>query len=273
MFDDLEALFAAIVLTAGGYATWRKGMHASSLIEATATSRIASAAKGFVEITGTAHRHSDNDVRDPIRNETCLWFHLITQRRRDQRWETTRRSSSGDALVIDDGTSACLVTPAEADIDDDDEPDFLVKEGSDLRHKVWRIREGDALYALGFIERITVDQSQVVAILRVWKQDEKTLHARFDADRDGRIDAAEWDRARAAAREAVVEGQQGAAARTGLPVTHRLKKPDDGRPLLVSNRGEQKLARRKTVQSRIGLLVFVGGSIYLLLALRHCVAG
>jgi len=51
-----------------------------------------------------------------------------------------------------------------------------------------------------------------------WKQDQAALLARFDTDHDGVISAAEWDRARAAAREQVVAAAGARAEAPGINV-------------------------------------------------------
>jgi len=52
----------------------------------------------------------------------------------------------------------------------------------------------------------------------------------FDADRDGVISMAEWDRARAAAREQITAGMVARPA----PATNLLAKPRDGRAFLLA---------------------------------------
>lgn len=293
MIDDSQAFVAAAAIAASGYVMWRRSMRAASLMEGTATSRVATAAKGYVELAGTARAAGGAPVRDPIQMQECLWFHVVTERRSHlenrNRWRVENRVSSTELLALQDETGSCLIVPGEAKIAEEQEPEVIVKVSSSRRHKIWRIRDGDPLYALGFLSRRSpplagpVPGSVAAAhaeveLLRVWKRDQASLLERFDADSDGRIDAAEWERARLAAREAVAKdaadaaqhSRQEAAAAPDAHITHELHRPDDGRPLLVTSEREEKLTKRVKRRSRLGLTMFVGGSLYILFALSRC---
>jgi hypothetical protein len=80
------------------------------------------------------------------------------------------------------------------------------------------------------------------------------LLARFDADHDGVISAAEWDRARAAAREQVVVA---AGARAAAPGINVLAQPADGRAFMLAASDEQTLARRLRRRAAVGVAGFV----------------
>jgi hypothetical protein len=54
MANDAQAFLGACAMTVGGFVMWRRGMKASQLSIGTATSKIATAAKGFVELSGIA---------------------------------------------------------------------------------------------------------------------------------------------------------------------------------------------------------------------------
>ena len=74
----------------------------------------------------------------------------------------------------------------------------------------------------------------VSELLREWKQDQKTLLERFDLNHDGVLESDEWDRARAAARQQVVDNMAAATANAGF---ERLSKPADGRAFLLVGLG------------------------------------
>ncbi|MBX3693996.1 MAG: hypothetical protein KF790_02355 [Steroidobacteraceae bacterium] len=291
MVDDLQVFVGALAIGASGYLMWRRNMRALALIEGTATSRVATAAKGYVELSGTARGAGEPPVRDPIQREACLWFKVVTERRRNNEWQVERRESSTQALALEDDSGSCLIIPGEAQIDEEQDPDAIIRDGSSRRHRIWRIRDGDPLYALGFLERRSpplaglahgsvAAEHAVIELLRVWKRDQAKLHERFDANRDGHIDAAEWECARLAARAAVREQAETAAAQSRAEaaaapdahITHTLRQPDDGRPLLVSSRSEEQVARRVRRRSWLGLAMFAGGAVYILFALTRCTA-
>src|SRR5262249_25101824 len=54
-------------------------------------------------------------------------------------------------------------------------------------------------------------EQQMSAVLAGWKKDQQVLLQRFDRNHDGRIDADEWEAARAAARTQVQTGGQGSS--------------------------------------------------------------
>jgi len=295
MADDGQAFVAAVAIAASGYVMWRRYMRAASLMEGTATSRVATAAKGYVELAGTARAAGGAPVRDPIQMQECLWFHVVTEKRgsfrNNNRWHVEKRVSSTELLALQDETGFCLIVPGEAKIAEEQEPETIVKEGSSRRHRIWRIRDGDPLYALGFLVRrnpplagpapgsVAAAHAEV-ELLRVWKRNQADLLARFDANGDGRIDAAEWENARLAARaaaatdaaQAAERSRREAAAAPDAHITHELRRPDDGRPLLVTSEHEEKLTRRVKRRSRIGLAMFIGGTLYILFALSRCVS-
>ena len=79
------------------------------------------------------------------------------------------------------------------------------------------------------------------AKLHEWKQDQRALLARFDLDHDGRLDAAEWEAARAAAaREAQAETLQSPIERISV-----ISQPANGDPFLIAPLSAASLERRE----------------------------
>ena len=122
MTDEVELFAFAVIGAVSGYLMWRRNMRAANLMDGTATSRLASAAKGYVELIGTARAAGGPPVRDPVQFRECLWFKLVTEKRsllsRSQQWEVERRVASTEPLALEDGTGSCLIVPGEAKIDD-----------------------------------------------------------------------------------------------------------------------------------------------------------
>ena len=310
--------FGAILFGLGstviGYSIWRGGSRTSSHIRGTATSKIATAAKGFAEVEGTASASAAGSLRDPITHQPCIWFAVDTEKFSffDKcRWKTVKRARSSSGIVIDDGTGRCLVLPNEVEIDQRKEQ-TIVKDRWNLRHKVWWIREGDPVFAIGYLRRISDSPEDRVAngarlgpppsandanwaaeqalnlrateILRSWKRDPRGKLAKFDTNKDGKLDAQEWEAVRAAAHAEAAgdapaqqaRGESDTVSESGAPergVTHRLVKPPDGRPFLLTTHGEARLVSRSRSQAFWGLVFFVLGVITLLSLLRSCVEG
>lgn len=282
MAGDVQLYVIGAVMAFAGYRTWRRNMKAAQLIEATATSRVATAAKGYAELVGTAKRVGETPlVADPIRGTPCLWYRFVTEERRGTRnkhWTVINRGASVHPFALQDDSGLCLIAPDEAQIAGDHDPDEIVRVNSDRRHRIWRIRENDPLYALGFLERRgqpdTAYEMREIAItegtrktLRLWKGDQARLLERFDENRDGRIDAVEWEKAQQAARaSATTEADAGleqrrieASARPDAHIEFVLQKAGDGRPLLISNRNEAQFLGRMKRRSWVGLVLFSAG--------------
>lgn len=282
MAGDVQLYVVGAALAFAGYRTWRRNMKAAHLIEATATSRVATAAKGYAELVGNARRVGETSlVADPIRATPCLWYRFVTEERggsQNKHWRVINRGASIQPFALQDDSGLCLIIPDEAQIADDHDPDEIVRVSSNLRHRIWRIRENDPLYALGFLERRApldpAHETREIAItegtrktLRLWKGDQAKLLERFDDNRDGRIDAVEWEKARQAARAtAAAEAESHfetlrseASARTDAHIEFVLQKADDGRPLLISNRNEAQFLGRMKKRSWLGLFLFCVG--------------
>ena len=81
---------------------------------------------------------------------------------------------------------------------------------------------------------------EVMRLLSDWKQDQQALLRRFDADQNGILGQAEWERARALAR-AQIEQRPPAPPK---PAANVLVQPRDNRPYLVAASDLKRLARR-----------------------------
>jgi hypothetical protein len=292
---DLRVILFGIGATFIGYSIWRRGSRASSLIRGTATAKIATAAKGYAEIQGRVSAPSSGPLLDPITKHPCVWFSIVTEKFSilDKcRWRTVKTARSSRPFVIDDGSGRCLVSPSDIDIDEREE-NTIVKDRWNLRHKVWWIREGDPVFAIGYLQRNSDLTAKTILrepglrssdedaltqratqILRTWKRNPEQLMTRFDADGDGKIDTQEWETVRAAARTEAGGATQGPAdVPVDGDVTHSLKKPADGRPFLLSTHGEASLVSRNRSSSFWGLVFFVIGVITLLTLLHSCIGG
>jgi hypothetical protein len=145
--------------------------------------------------------------------------------------------------------------------------------GGEYRYTESLVRDGDPLYAIGrFCTLGAADQGSTLremtgAVLREWKRQPDTLRERFDSNRDGLIDAVEWERARAVAER---EAARGFAENLARDQIHTLAKPGDGRYYLLSNLAEFDLLRRYRwrMRSGFGLFLLLGGASVLMLSTR-----
>ncbi|HET7201866.1 MAG TPA: GIDE domain-containing protein [Steroidobacteraceae bacterium] len=262
MADDelwFGLLMLALAVVAGGAAALR-WIRLARLIEDTPTSRIRSAAQGYVELAGRALALADTQNLAPLTQRPCVWWrYRISKkvesgsgRHRRRRWQTVASGRSSLPFLLDDGTGQCIVNPDGAQIVTTETTTWYghtpwpttapggsgpwFSGGRDYRYVEERIYEHERVHALGDFRSSASNterdlQAGQAALLSEWKQDQPELVRRFDEDRDGRIDLAEWDQAREAARRTVYERQ---AERPERVTLHVLSKPDDQLFLLAS---------------------------------------
>jgi hypothetical protein len=300
MASGFEALVVGILAAGSGYRLWRNGMKVRSLSRSTATSKVATAAKGFVELAGVARALNSRPLRDPLARRPCVWYHYDIEERgsgKGNNWRIVDSATSARPFVLDDGTALCAILSLQATIERP-RPE-VIKVSSKRRYRLWRINEGDPLYALGHLERAKAGEFDEASLgdekpvpqtaydrakrinevtgnlLSSWKSNPAELIARFDTDGSGHIDWHEWEKARAAARalaeQQVSEGKAAPAmpsSETKLKqqssaVEFKLERPVGDRPMLVAACTEQDLFRRARRRSLIGLALFAFGALCL----------
>ena len=262
-----------------GFRWWRW----ARLIEDTPTSRVRSAAQGYVELVGTGRLMPGPAVYAPLSKRRCTWWRFSIERRvRDRRgrktWKTVQRGVSDSLFQLEDDSGSCIVDPEGAEVlaavtdtwyGDSPLPvagppaqSGFRGFGSDYRYRESRLHDGEPLYAIGWFRTETnapvgaVDE-EVAALLRQWKRDAPVLLQRFDTDRDGTLSLPEWERAREAAHEQVAAERRRHAAEPGV---HVLEKPGErDRPYLLAAGDAESLARRYRGRGLAGVAVFLAG--------------
>lgn len=246
------ALMAALSLIA-----WRSTLHRRRAIADTPTSRIASAAQGYVELSGSGQPLDFPPLLSHLAALPCLWYrYLLEEKTGSDKWRTVGSGESDAAFIIDDGSGRCVVDVEGAEILTHHKQTW-VKDNA--RHTEWILLAGDPIYALGEFRSIgggTLEldaRADVNSLLAEMKKDQATLLARFDLDGDGQIDLDEWALARQAARREVDKLHR--AARNEADV-HTLRRPASGQIYLISNLEPERIARRYLYWSAFHLLVF-----------------
>lgn len=261
------------------------------LMENMPTSRVRSAAQGYVELEGHARLLPGPDIIAPLSGERCCWWeYLIEHRevsyrngRREVKWVKVAEDRSEELFVLADPTGECIIDPHGARVTPSqrrrwrgfhERPQKFGREVSwfslgDYRYTELQIRYGDVLYALGSFESQTAlraadERAEVGERLAAWKQDQATLLKRFDANDDGIIDIAEWEMARRTAAAEVRREHAEQAADTDL---HVLRRPADGRPYLLSTRSEAEMTREHRWSGYAFLALGISAGVAALLAL------
>ncbi len=223
---------------------WLAKLRRCRAITDTPTSRIGSAAQGYAELLGVCKPLPDIPLLSPARHLPCVWYRFKTYQRRGNKWMLADRGESDLEFLLDDGSGLCMLRPYEAQVLSDRTDTYT--EG-DIRHVEETLLAGERVYALGYFTSQDGHRAQADAhatldrVLSEWKDDQEALHARFDRDRDGRIDGVEWS---AAVDEAHRETSRRLAEAQCAPVIHSLDRHTDGKPCLITNFDPERLARR-----------------------------
>lgn len=291
-------LVAGLAATAV-YSFWYsfKAWTRNRVIEDTPTSRVRSAAQGYVELSGRGVLPPDAVNKAPLTGMPCTWWrYKIEERRysgRSRSWTTLQSDTSAEPFLLDDGTGQCLIDPRGAEVfpgasdvwyGQSEWPEMHIPNGSGIfgwlvdtfvtdkyRYTEYRLQPHEQLYAIGAFRSlggVSVESpdAAVTELLREWKQDQTTLLARFDSNHDGTLSGAEWDQARAAARKQVLDGR---AAETRPPSLNVLADPADGRSFLLAASDGESLAQRFRHRALAGIGGFVGSSAALTWILTH----
>jgi len=291
--DRLKIWFIFLCIGLGlaaAYSFWYafKAWGRSRAIEDTPTSKVRSAAQGYVELSGHGMLPPNTENRAPLTRKPCTWWrYKIEERRyagRSRSWTTIQSDTSAVPFLLDDGTGQCLVDPRGAEVfpgatnvwyGPSAWPEVCIPSGGGIfdrlvdalvtdkyRYTEHRLQAREHVYAIGAFRSlggVSVENpdDEAADLLRDWKHDQAALLARFDGDHDGIISGEEWERARAAARKQVQDGRAAQTQRPGIGV---LALPADGRSFLLAASDGETLARRFRLQALAGIGVFVAST-------------
>ncbi len=248
---------------------WLSALARFRAIRDTPTSRIASAAQGYVELYGRGKPFTEVPLLSKLRQQPCLWYrYKIEQREEKDGWKTLEHGESWDSFVLYDDSGECEVNPEAAEIVTEHHEQW--HEG-DFRYTEWKLLGSDRLYILGeFRTQSTAiafdSHAELNALLSEWKQDKSTLVERFDLNRDGELDMDEWMLARQEAKRVVAKKQLEAQQ---LPDTHQIDRPKNGKLFLISNLTQEKLSHRYLRWAYVHVIIFLGTLAGLGWVLQH----
>lgn len=238
---------------------WLSTLRRRRAIADTPTSRIASAAQGYVELRGTGKALDDPPLLSHLTTLPCLWYrYRVEEKSGSDKWRTVSSGESEVAFIIDDGSGRCVVDVDHAEILTRHKETWVKGR---YRHTEWKLLINDPVYALGDFRSIgggTLEldtRRDIGALLGEWKKDRAGLLKRFDLDADGSVDVKEWALARQAARREVEKQHRDARNEADV---HTLRCPGGGQLYLISNLDPEKIARRYLYWAIFHLSVFFG---------------
>jgi len=262
--DDSGALwpYALAAMAAVSFFAWLAAFRRYRQIHDLPTSKVASAAQGYVELFG----HSDLIPGEPLASKLtglpCCWFRYYVERKgSDDKWHYEDSGASIHHFLLVDDTGQCVISPEGAEVISSRKQTWT--EG-DYRYTEWLLLPKGVLYAIGEFttqggaQAELDERADVSAVLTDWKRDPATLMGRFDLNRDGTLDLKEWELARLQARREVQKRHVEIRTQDGV---HILRKPADGRLFLLANELPEKLGRRFALWSWAHLVVFFGAGV------------
>ena len=257
-FELLTLSLACTVALLAWAATLRRARSIANI----PTSRIASAAQGYVELQGRAI--ATNNIFSPLSQTPCIWYrYQVYERNADKEgeWREVDSGISTATFDLNDGSGPCTVDPDYAEVMGAEVTTRYVgntKQVEELLHG------GRTLYALG--EFTTVGganadlnlHDDVNTLLSQWKQDKAELLRRFDLNHDGVVDQQEWELARRLATHTVEKQHRAIREQVGV---NMLRSPQDGRPFLLSPLSGKSLRWRYLAWSLLHLALGLGAAI------------
>ena len=239
-------------------------MRRDRLLADTPLMHIRSAAQGYVKVQGSARPAGATPAAAPLSGRQCVWWDFrVAEQYRDSRgrteWRTVESATSVELFVLADDDAQCLVGPVRAEVTPSRSNTWYGSESRPLsgppavntallmgsfRYTESLLDVDAELCVAGELRSHSETgdlPAALAAKLHEWKQDPQRLLERFDADRDGQLNAAEWDAARAAAAQEC-EAQKLSSDIARISV---ISEPADGRPFLISPRGPAGMEKRE----------------------------
>jgi E3 Ubiquitin ligase len=276
----LRLLLGAVA--AGSFWFWFVWWKKARLIDDTPRSRIRSAAQGYVELRGRGQLPASQPNLAPLTRRPCVWWMFKIERYessgKSSHWRTVNSGTSTVPFLLHDEDQWCVVNPTGAEVFPGDrsiwrgdsawpqsgpQGERVRAFGSGAyRYTEHRIYEQEQLDVIGEFRSVggvqSIDKEEALStLLRQWKEDQAALMQRFDDNRDGVLSAAEWERARTAARQEI---DQRLLAETPSSYSVVMRTGDD-RPFLIAACDLAKVARRYRLYA-IGAVVAFVASVY-----------
>jgi E3 ubiquitin ligase len=247
------------------------------IIEDTPTSKIRSAAQGYVELAGRGELMEGESIIAPLTTTPCTWYRYKVEKVSDKHSRVVASGVSDELFVLVGTTGRCVVDPDDATVTcktkkvwyersypssrgSHNSGGFFGALGGRYRYTEERMHPGEPLYAIGMFMSVGGGaesfntEAEVREVLSLWKKNRTGMLKHFDADGDGDLDMQEWEAVRKAAYGRVRREQ---SKRSVQPPTHIMKKPQyDNRPYLLSVFPQRELVKRYKLRAGASLAGF-----------------
>lgn len=244
-----------------------KTHHRYRFINDTATSKITSAAQGYVELKGLGEMMPGQVITSPFSRRRCLWYQCIVEKRvktgKHSVWSEQSNDISDELFNLHDETGVCVIIPEGAYVIPSEE---LRWTGSSYQAKYQgRLKSGwlshftgfgnyrfteklitvaDTLYVIGLFKSVEKNSDseslhkQVNVLVNSWKKQPGKYLKSFDFDNNGKIQKQEWEKIRQYALKKIRKEQQ-------QIFHHTIQKPEEkNQPFVISAVSEQELLKK-----------------------------
>ena len=254
--------FALAAMAVVSFFAWAANYRRYRQVHDLPTSKVASAAQGYVELFGSSVPIPDSPMIAPISKKPCCWYSYCVERKgSNDKWTTEDSGESVAHFLLVDDTGQCVISPDGAEVIYAERKCWT--EGSRRFTEELLLPKG-MLYALGDFRTSSgvplelQEKEDMRELLTEWKKDQKALLERFDTDKSGTLDLREWEQARLTAQREVRKQHTQTRTADGM---HLLSKPADGRCFILAAALPEKIGRRFRLWSWAHVAVFFATGI------------
>lgn len=198
---SLVVFSLVVAIAAFAFNYWRYLAIAESAI-----STIAGAAQGYIELNGIAT--TTPVLKSPLHQIPCVWYRSwVYAQDGSQMWRLLDFMQSGLPIALNDGTGKCAINAEGAEIV------YFQKHTSHFnnhRYVEEYLPANKPVYVLGnldtrhYVQDEKAIQNDVGKLIQMWRANHPRFMLRFDLDRSGEVNPAEWEHARLSARQEVL---------------------------------------------------------------------
>ena len=158
-FIGPKTLLAVVVIgLAASMYMWITSYRVKHAILDVPTSKVRSAAQGYVELCGKVEILNGKTVTGPLTKIPCVWYaYNVTERNGDQE-EGIESDSASVSFLLRDETGTCHLNPREASVMCDK---IVLRGDGNRQYREWSMREGDSIYAIGLFRTVAVQENDV----------------------------------------------------------------------------------------------------------------
>ena len=260
-------------------------------INDTATSNIASAAQGYVELKGLGEMMPGPVTKSPFSGRSCLWYQCKVEVRKKtgkyKIWSEQSNEISDEIFYLQDATGNCVILPEGAHVIPS-EVNYWYGSHSQANYQGrlksswysryiglgnYRFSEklitvADPLFVIGLFKSVAKNseseslRKEVNELVASWKKQPDKYLKSFDFDNNGKIQKHEWKKIRLYAVNKITKSQQKTLYNT-------LQKPvEKNQPFIISALSEQQLLKIKYRNLALYLLLFLFTLTFFIIAIK-----